>query len=240
MTRERSKNVPREEISPESHPSADDPRQPNLGLREAIRIFFRHASPRVMVGGLATLGVLRLVVGDFSVWDLVLAAGLVSLQPFGEWLIHVYLLHFRPRTIAGRRIDFVAARYHRAHHREPHDPRYWFIPLFSGLVGAVINLAACIVLLPTTGLTLTALWTILALGFTYEWTHFLCHTSYRPRSAFYKRIWRHHRLHHFKNERYWMGVSMHMGDRVFGTMRDPSTVETSPKCRDLLGEDEDR
>jgi sterol desaturase/sphingolipid hydroxylase (fatty acid hydroxylase superfamily) len=223
----------REPTSREAH----DPRQPNLGLRDAIRIFFRHRSPRIMVGGLATLGVLRLVVGDFSGWDLVLAAGLVSLQPFGEWVIHVFLLHFRPRTIRGRHIDFVAARYHRAHHRDPHDPRYWFIPLFSGLVGAVINLVGCVLLAPTTALALTAMLTILALGLTYEWTHFLCHTSYRPRSAFYKRIWRHHRLHHFKNERYWMGVTMHLGDRVLGTMKDPATVGTSPNCRDLLGGD---
>lgn len=190
-----------------------------------------------MVGGLATLGLLRIVVGGFSSWDLALAAGLVALQPFGEWLIHVYLLHFRPRTIRGRRIDFVAARYHRAHHRDPHDPRYWFIPLFSGLVGFVVTLTASVILAPTTGLALTGLWTTLALAFSYEWTHFLCHTSYRPRSAFYKRIWRHHRLHHFKNERYWMGVSMHMGDRVLGTMKDPAKVTTSPNCRDLLGED---
>ena len=214
---------------------AHDPRQPNLSLRGAIRIFFQHRSPRIMVGGLATLGVLRLVTGGFTVWDLVLAAILVSLQPFGEWVIHVYLLHFRPRTVRGRRVDFVAARYHRAHHRDPHDPRYWFIPLYSGLVGSVITLAASVLLTPTTGLALTAFLTVLALAFTYEWTHFLCHTSYRPRSAFYKRIWRHHRLHHFKNERYWMGVSMHMGDRVLGTMKDPAQVETSPKCRDLFG-----
>jgi sterol desaturase/sphingolipid hydroxylase (fatty acid hydroxylase superfamily) len=236
MVEEGARQVPQRDVFTASATPADDPRQPNLSLRQAIRIFFRHRSPRVMAGGLATIGVLRLVVGGFSAWDLLLVAGLVALQPFGEWVIHVFLLHFRPRTIRGRRIDFVAARYHRAHHREPHDPRYWFIPLFSGLLGGTIMQVGCILLAPTPGLALTAMWTILALSFTYEWTHFLCHTSYRARSRFYKRIWRHHRLHHFKNERYWMGVSMHMGDRLLGTMKDPATVETSPNCRDLTGD----
>lgn len=215
---------------------AQDPRQPNLSLSRAVRIFFRHVSPRIMLGMLAALGVLRAVAGGFSVWDVALALSLVALHPFGEWIIHVFLLHFRPRRLLGRRIDFVAARYHRAHHRHPHDPRYWFIPMYSGLAGFFVALAASVLFAPTTGLALTCLWTTVALTLVYEWTHYLCHTSYRARSGLYKRIWRHHRLHHFKNERYWMGVSMHLGDRVLGTMRDPSSVSTSPNCRDLHGE----
>ena len=49
---------------------------------------------------------------------------------------------------------------------------------------------------------------------------------------------RNHRLHHFKNEHYWMGVTMHLGDRVLGTLASPKEVPTSPTCRDLLGQDD--
>lgn len=72
-----------------------------------------------------------------------------------------------------------------------------------------------------------------ALGLVYEWTHYLCHSSWRPRSAFYRELWKLHRLHHFKNENYWMGVTMHAGDRLMGTLPEVGDVETSPTCRNL-------
>jgi hypothetical protein len=46
-------------------------------------------------------------------------------------------------------------------------------------------------------------------------------------------LWRYHRLHHFKNEHYWQGVTMHLGDRVLGTLPDHTKVPTSPTCRTL-------
>ena len=48
----------------------------------------------------------------------------------------------------------------------------------------------------------------------YEWPHFLIHTPYRPRSRYYRAIWRGHRLRHFKNEHYWFGVTSTVADRL--------------------------
>ena len=59
----------------------------------------------------------------------------------------------------------------------------------------------------------TVMVTALALGTTYGWIHYLCHSAWRPRSRWYKTLWRLHRLHHFKNENYWMGVTMHSAER---------------------------
>ena len=67
----------------------------------------------------------------------------------------------------------------------------------------------------------------------YEWTHFLIHTAYRPRSRYYRTIWRNHRLHHFKNERYWHGITQNLSDRVLGTNPDQSTVRRSRTARTL-------
>ena len=52
----------------------------------------------------------------------------------------------------------------------------------------------------------------------YEWIHFLIHTSYVPKSWFYRRLWRNHRLHHFQNENFWFGLTMLSGDRLLGTL----------------------
>jgi sterol desaturase/sphingolipid hydroxylase (fatty acid hydroxylase superfamily) len=70
----------------------------------------------------------------------------------------------------------------------------------------------------------------------YEWTHFLIHTPYRPKRRYYKAIWRNHRLHHYKNEHYWFGVTSIVGDRVIGTQPDQRAVPRSDTARYLHGE----
>ena len=69
----------------------------------------------------------------------------------------------------------------------------------------------------------------------YEWIHFLIHTSYVPRSRWYKRVWRNHRLHHFKNERYWHGITNTISDTVLGTNPDQREIERSPTARAIRG-----
>lgn len=210
-----------------------DPRAPGLTLSEAFVIFWRRRSPR-RIGVLLSLVLgLRLALGGFTVWDLAVAGGLVLLHPLSEWLIHVFILHLQPQPVGDRVIDSRAARDHRAHHAAPHDPRWWFIPLSSGLVGFVVIATLARLLLPSAALAATAMVTAVALGLVYEWTHYLCHTSYRAKSRWLRRRQRLHRLHHFKNERYWMGVTMHAADHLLGTFPDPRRVATSPSCRDL-------
>ncbi len=67
----------------------------------------------------------------------------------------------------------------------------------------------------------------------YEWSHFLIHTPYVPQSRWYRTIWRNHRLHHFKHEGYWLGVSSNFGDRILGTNPDGRSVERSATARTL-------
>jgi sterol desaturase/sphingolipid hydroxylase (fatty acid hydroxylase superfamily) len=67
----------------------------------------------------------------------------------------------------------------------------------------------------------------------YEWCHFLIHTPYRPRGWYYRSIWRGHRLHHFKNEHYWFGVTSTLGDHLLRTAPEQSTVKKSGTARTL-------
>ncbi|MEX1368505.1 MAG: sterol desaturase family protein, partial [Nannocystaceae bacterium] len=124
------------------------------------------------------------------------------------------------------------------HHISPHDPEYWYTPMRGALIGFALVATLLWLALPSIQLWLTFVVTMLAVGLVYEWTHYLCHTSYRPRGRLYRRLWRLHRLHHFKNEHYWMGVTMHFADWVLGTLPSPRAVPTSPTCRDLLGRGE--
>jgi len=215
-------------------PNNLDPRVSGLRLREAFWIFCQQRSARNIAVLLTFVTVLRLLVGDFTVGDLWIVAALVALHPLSEWLIHVFLLHLEPRTLGRFRIDTRAGRDHRSHHADPHDPRFWFIPASSGLVGFVVIATLARWFAPTPGLAVTVMVTGVALALVYEWTHFLCHSSYRAKGRWLRRRQRLHRLHHFKNEAYWFGVTMHAGDLVLRTLPDPRTVPTSPTCKTLL------
>jgi len=68
----------------------------------------------------------------------------------------------------------------------------------------------------------------------YEWTHLLVHTRYRPKNRYYKRLEANHRLHHYRNEHYWLGVTSNLGDRVLRTLpNDKSDVPLSDTARTL-------
>jgi sterol desaturase/sphingolipid hydroxylase (fatty acid hydroxylase superfamily) len=88
-------------------------------------------------------------------------------------------------------------------------------------------------------LAATGVATYFCLVLNYEWIHYLIHTSYAPRTWFYRRLWLNHRLHHFKNEQFWYGVTMLTGDRLLGTQPIAGQTLRSETCRTLGVVDDD-
>jgi sterol desaturase/sphingolipid hydroxylase (fatty acid hydroxylase superfamily) len=203
-----------------------------MSLGAAARTFAGWRSPQLIIALLVLTLAGRIVVGNWSWWDLLVPALIVAAQPFTEWLIHVFLLHFKPRPLGNRTIDPLVARKHRAHHVDPKDVGLVFVPM-PALLGLVLGLAAVLLLAMPLSRGLSALLAAYAVLFAYEWTHFLIHSSYRPRHRPYRYVWRAHRNHHFRNEHYWFGVTMHLADHVLGTFPDRSAVEVSPTARTL-------
>lgn len=192
----------------------------------ALRVFFGSLSPRIIsVLALAAL-IWRIALGGWSAWDAVIAAALVAYWPLNEWLIHVLILHYKPRTIFGHRFDFHLPRTHREHHANP-----WYLPrvfIPRHVFTFTVPLFALILwLVPDLRLGLTFVATYLLLGLHYEWCHYLAHIGWCPPIEYYRRRVREHRLHHFRNENYWWGVSMGIGDRLLGTAPDPAQVDRS-------------
>lgn len=212
-------------------------------LGQARREFLRKESPCVLGAGILALGLLRAVAGDLTWRDGVAVAAMLAVYPFGEWAIHVYLLHARPIKVRGREIETVAARAHRAHHGDPNDLDmvllYWwqaaFLMLFA--VPLTVGLGALIAAVAAGSVPLGALLSGAIAGFfmilVYEWTHFLIHTAYVPRTRAYRTIWRNHRLHHFKNEHFWHGITNNLSDRLLGTNPDQREVPKSRTARTL-------
>ncbi|HVM19678.1 MAG TPA: sterol desaturase family protein [Egibacteraceae bacterium] len=202
-------------------------------LRDEWRFFRGHVNPRIQATALAVTLTARLAVGDWGAGDAIVAAAMLAAQPFFEWTFHVYVLHYRPITVFGRTIDFELARKHREHHADPTDVALIFVPLRSMLIAMGVSTVVAFVALPTLQASLTALALGSALLLAYEWSHYLVHSRYRPKTRLFKAICRAHRLHHYKNEQYWFGVTNHTADRVLRTYPDAGDVPTSPTARDL-------
>lgn len=204
-------------------------------LADARRQFWKHPSPWMIGGTLVVALTARIVVGDWQITDALVPLVMLALFPFFEWLVHVFILHWRPKRVGGVTIDSLLSREHRAHHMDPRNVPLIFIP-WKSLVSWVLPLAVAVGLLafPRLGMGLTFLVCIGAIGLVYEWTHYLIHTDYKPKTAVYRSIWRNHRNHHFKNEHYWFTVtSAGTADRVLRTYPDPTTVDNSPTAKNL-------
>ena len=217
--------------------SADKPAKVET-LTAALRLFVRYPSPWLIFGTAAAAISMRFWLGGFGAWDLAVAVAIIAFWPIQEWLIHVFILHFKPFELFGKRMDLHLASEHRKHHRRPWIIPKIFVPIRAVIVGITLGVPLIIFALRQVGvpmeLILSGIAVFFFFGSIYEWTHFLVHTSYKPKTRFYKRLWRNHRLHHFKNEKYWYGVTRLEGDLLLGTAPAPGSVEKSTTVRSIV------
>lgn len=226
--------------TPDATPTANNSTQPKRAakqaapeLSEAMRGFFARPGPKLIAALWLASVIARGVIGQWSMWDLAIFGGILAFWPFQEWLIHVFILHFKPRQIGSITIDPFVSNKHRRHHADPWDLDICFTPMRGIFIVVALNVLGWWAFMPTTALAVTGFTTYMTFGLLYEWTHYLVHTRYRPKSKLYKHIWKNHRLHHCKNENYWYGVSMTAGDYILRTAPDQREVETSPTCKSV-------
>ncbi len=201
--------------------------------RSLLACFARHRSAQLLLGGAVVVGATRLLlagaapsaVGSPGRVDLLVVVVSIALIGVVEWFAHRVLFHAPEESRRSRLLRTGAS--HRRHHVEPTDLA-WVLLARRGaamLMVAVAILAAAWSV-PTAlaagaaplGPALTAVavgWLAIA---NYEWTHLLLHSSYRPRTSYYRRLARNHRIHHFRNADVLFGISSNLGDRVFATI----------------------
>ncbi len=214
--------------------------------REIAGAFLGAGSPRVIIAACAFAIVARIVVGGFSPAELALPVVIAVLVGPVEWVIHLFLLHaptesFRMRTL-GTGVG------HREHHLDPEHMGWLLLSPGDAAVFAVMIAGftavwslPVLLILGAAGVEVSLLagyLTALVLAYVtlahYEWVHLLVHTRYRATSRYYRRLTRNHRLHHFRNEQYWLGVTSNLGDRIMGTYpAQKSDVPLSDTARTL-------
>lgn len=220
--------------------------QPQLqSIRDVAALFLRRRSPQVLVAGLVMALLARLVMTDglrWGPWDGAAVVLVVALAPLFEWFIHLFVLHLPPTRLGPVTVDPGAG--HRNHHRLPNDLDHALLQPREAVVFQVVNgaVAAAVVAVLLRGFgavsaepLLTGVVAAIAALTHYEWAHFIFHTTYRPRTRYYRRLKRNHRLHHHRNERYWLGITSNAGDRLFRTYAsDRSSVPRSSTTRTLV------
>ena len=77
-----------------------------------------------MIGGaVLPLVAIRVLIGEPLTWrDAVAVGAMVVVYPFGEWAIHVYLLHAKPIKLRGRTFELPTTRDHRVPPPPPEQP----------------------------------------------------------------------------------------------------------------------
>ncbi len=202
--------------------------------RHAARAFLSDRSPQILILMTLSCGGIRLAMGHWSIWDGAIAAGLFLCWPLNEWLIHVYLLHYKPITFRGRQFDFQLPQTHREHHADPWRLERVFIPKHIFPITLPLLLLAAVWIAPTLELAMTFLSVYFLLGLNYEWTHYLSHVRWNIPIGYYQRRVKAHRAHHFRNENLWWGVSRGEADWLLRTAPDIAGTESSGTTKSLL------
>ena len=117
----------------------------------------------------------------FSWTELLVPVALVALFPVIEWVVHVCILHWRPRSLGPVAVDSLLARKHRAHHADPRDLPLVFIPWQVELWLLPAYVAVAVLAFPDLAAGLSFLVAVTGLMLGYEWVHYLVHSDYRPR-----------------------------------------------------------
>ncbi len=224
-----------QEESVQAHPNA-------RSFIGSLRLLSRAWSVRLIATHCLAALIWRCLLGPPVLGDALLVVAIALYWPFQEWAAHAFLLHFKPREFSlpgGRtwRLDPLAGRVHRFHHRHPWRLHPIFLPWPIILVLVPIHIGLWTLLTPTRSLACTGIVVFGAAAIFYEWLHLIAHLPWVPPSAWLRHVQQHHRAHHFKNERYWHAFSVPAIDRWFGTGPDPRDTPRSDTCR-TLGVDE--
>lgn len=195
-------------------------------LRGAIQFFARQSGPRVLMLASGGFLIARIAAGAWSRADFLVAIAVAISWHLQERLLHEYFLHMKARHFLSASLLKRFSVHHRQHHRDPWRTQTLFIATRAYVFTVPSVIGALLVLTRDIQLTLTGSFAYFLTLLCYEWTHCLIHTSYEPRSEWYRRRWWNHRLHHFKNSQHWFGITSPLWDVLLGSRPDPSGIAT--------------
>ena len=131
---------------------------------------------------------------------------------FTEYVLHRFVFHFHPKTVLGKKINYIL---HGNHHEYPRDRERLFMPPIPSIIIASLFFFVFYFMLDVYAI---AFFPGFMLGYLiYGSMHYAIH-AFNPPFKWMKGLWRNHHLHHYKHANMGFGVSSTLWDHVFGTM----------------------
>jgi sterol desaturase/sphingolipid hydroxylase (fatty acid hydroxylase superfamily) len=159
---------------------------------------------------LAWYSVSRINVPVVETLALVAVGGLA--WTLSEYWLHRLFFHWEPQGPWGERMHFLV---HGVHHTWPHDKYRLVMPPVVSISLFLVFLTLFVALFGAYG---WAFHSGFVLGYMYyDLVHYYIHHG-SPRTAYGRRLKKHHMRHHFKNENHGFGVSMKLWDYVFRSL----------------------
>ena len=167
-------------------------------------------------------------------WRTLAALGAtLVLFPFFEYAVHRFILHSRLLYKSPLTAD-VWKRIHYDHHQDPNRLNVLFGSPSNTLLAVFAPSLPVGYLIGGWSAALAASSLALVLFAFYEFCHCVQHLNYTPKSAWLRRIKKHHMAHHFHNETGNFGITTSIVDRMVGTLYlDRETRPRSAHVHDL-------
>jgi 4-hydroxysphinganine ceramide fatty acyl 2-hydroxylase len=194
-----------------------------------INAFFRHGSNAVLA--LAILA--GIVIFVFGIVPFSWLASLIGAAVFfsSEYTTHRFLFHAQPSKMPW--LLKLQHRLHYDHHIDPPKLELLFLPLWFVIPTALLYYGIYVAITRSPALALSLTFGSICALLYYEWVHYVAHVPFDPVTAFGRYVKKYHLWHHFKNERYWYGVTNPSMDFVGATYRDVDAVERSTTVREI-------
>jgi len=183
----------------------------------ALWVTSKHSGPFMMLVFLGGSLIGRIVYGNINIFDLFLPILSFFSLGFIEWSLHYYIWHENPLPIINKPLKTPLVRMHRLHHDFPDDLNTLFFGWKAVVVATLLVWFSVMIVFDDVGLALTLIFSFSLILFVHEYAHFVAHSNINPKALWLKEIINNHRLHHFKDETKWMGVSSTLPDKLFGT-----------------------
>ncbi|GAB3817735.1 sterol desaturase family protein [Pontibacter rugosus] len=129
-----------------------------------------------------------------------------------EYVLHRYVFHFVPKASWALRLHFI---FHGVHHDYPNDAKRLVMPPSASIpMATVLYLLFSLIF---SGGQLYAFFAAFLTGYlVYDISHYALH-HFNFKGEFWKKLKRHHMLHHYSDASKGYGVSSALWDKVFGS-----------------------
>lgn len=137
--------------------------------------------------------------------------GLVAWSMF-EYILHRWIFHYVPKAKWALRLHFI---FHGVHHDYPNDVKRLVMPLSVSIPLAFGVYFALYAFMPP--VYLYPFFSAFVLGYVfYDTAHYALH-HFNFKGEFWKKIKKHHMLHHYSDSTKGFGVSSELWDKIFNS-----------------------